>query len=60
MNYKDRVIKQVNDFYTKNNDVISWDAVTNDFIEEKPKGEIMRKYGFTLFQYKILKKFIMG
>jgi hypothetical protein len=59
MNHKDRAIKQIEEFYAKNDDVIIWEDVTNDFIEEKSKGEIMRKYGFTLFQYKALKQFIL-
>lgn len=60
-NYVERVIKQINNFYATTEDgFIDWLAVEDDFFNGTSKLEIMRKYGFSLFQYKILKKYILG
>lgn len=60
-NYVERVIKQINKFYATTEDgYIDWLAVEEDFFNNVGKLEIMRKYGFSLFQYKTLKKYILG
>ncbi len=59
--YVERVIKQVNDFYLTTEDgYINWSSVEEDFFNGISKSEMMRKYGFSLFQYKILKKYMTG
>ncbi len=59
--YVKRVIKQVNDFWSKREEgYIDWKDVGDDFEKGETKSIIMAKYGFTAFQYKILKNYMVG
>ncbi len=59
--YVDRVIKQVEDFWLKQEEgFINWDHVSDDFFANKSKREMQMTYGFTPYQYKILKKYMVG
>ena len=59
--YAKRVIKQVNDFWLKQEEgYISWDNVSDDFYNNEAKSIMINKYGFTSFQYKILKEYMVG
>jgi hypothetical protein len=56
-----RAIRQVNEFWSKQEEgYINWDDVSEDFFKETSKREMMRKYGFTSFQYKALKQYMTG
>ena len=59
--YVKRVIKQVNEFWAKQQEgYIRWEDVTDDFANGNTKSYIMTKYGFTAFQYKTLKNYMVG
>jgi hypothetical protein len=59
--YIRRVIKQVNTFWkTQEEGYISWEMVADDFDKGVAKGQMLAKYGFTTFQYKILKEYMVG
>jgi len=60
MTYTDRVIKQIEQLYLRADDVISWPSVEEDFFNHLSRSEMMKKYGFNKFQYKILKQHITG
>jgi len=60
-NYVERVIKQINDFYFSTDEgYINWSSVEEDFFNNINKSEIMQKYSFNKFQYKILKEYMTG
>jgi len=59
--YIKRVIKQINDFYASTEDgYINWQFVEEDFFNKVSKAEMMKKYRFSIFQYKILKKYMVN
>jgi len=60
-NYVERVIKQINGYYSSTDEgIINWNSVEDDFFNNINKSEIIKKYGFSKFQYKILREYITG
>ena len=60
MNHVQRVIKQVDELYQKNDNIMDWNALGDDLFAELSRSDIMLKYSLNAFQYKTLKKYMVG